>query len=263
MDIVSALILAIIEGITEFLPISSTGHLVLASKALNIPQTEFLKSFEIIIQLGAIAAIALLYFKRLLTDRKTLTMVVIAFIPTGFLGVIFYSMIKNYLLGNELVTLLSLAIGGIMMIALEWYFKNHQDFLSKETQELSIPTALGIGLFQSISMIPGVSRAAATIFGGMIMGLKREAAVEFSFLLAIPTMLAASGLDLVKNYDTLLSSTYLLPLAIGFIGSFVVALFTVKWLLTFIKTHNFVPFGVYRIVFALLYFIFIYQAFTS
>ncbi len=251
MNILQALMISFVEGISEFLPISSTGHQVLASHILSIPQTEFLKSFEIIIQLGAIAAIVFLYWRILLQDREVWKRIIVAFIPTAVIGFLLYKIIKTVLLGNEWVTVLALFIGGIILILIE---KNHveKEIHHSEIKDISLKNAFIIGLIQSLSVIPGVSRAGATIIGGMMLGTKRKAAVEFSFLLAVPTMLAATGLDLLKSSHSFTSDQFLL-LAIGLIGSFVTAIITVKYLIRFVQNHTFVGFGIYRMIIAVIY----------
>lgn len=251
MDYLQAIILSIVEGITEFLPISSTGHLVLASKILGITQTEFVKSFEIIIQLGSIFAIVFLYWKTLAKNFDIWKRIIAAFIPTAIIGFILYKIIKNLLLGNPIITLLALFIGGVFLILLEKIHKekdHHKDSIEK----LSIKNAFLIGLFQSISVIPGVSRSAATIIPALFLGTKRKTAVEFSFLLAIPTMLAATILDITKSEFSFTPSE-LSILITGFIGSFIVAIIAVKFLLRFIQNHTFIPFGIYRIVLAIVF----------
>lgn len=258
MDFLGATILSIVEGITEFLPISSTGHLVLTSKLLNISQTDFVKSFEIIIQLGAIAAVAVLYWKDLLLNKNTFLKILTAFIPTGILGLVLYKIIKNYLIGNIMVTLLALLIGGIAIIILELFFKKNKTAdAGLKISQLSFPKALGIGFFQSLSMIPGVSRAAATIFGSMIVGLSREEAVKFSFILAIPTMAAATGWDLLKSAGVFTSSDWQI-LSVGFVGSFIVALIVVKWFINFARSNNLIVFGIYRIILAVVYYLLLF-----
>ena len=251
MDILQALILSLVEGISEFLPISSTGHLVLASEVLKIPQSEFVKSFEIIIQLGAILSVVFLYGKELLVNLEVLKRVLIAFIPTALVGLTLYKLIKEILLGNSLVTILALFLGGVLLILLEKIYTEKPSHLDS-IEKLTFKNAFLIGLIQSISIIPGVSRAAATIMGGMFLGLKRVVATEFSFLLAIPTMFAATGLDLIKNYQVLLDSD-LIILAVGFIGSFATALFTVKFLIKYVSGHSFIAFGIYRIILSLIF----------
>lgn len=252
MDISHALILAVVEGITEFLPISSTGHLILVSHLLNIESTNFSKSFEIIIQLGAILAVVVLYFKTLLYKKEYWPKLLVAFLPTALVGFTLYPLIKRVLLDNSYITLLSLFLGGIVLIIIE---KLHQE---KETHtndiaHLTYGQAVLIGSFQAISVIPGVSRAAATIIGGLVVGVKRTSAVEFSFLLAIPTMGAATGLDLIKSHSQFASSD-IAPLLVGFIGSFIVALVVIKYFIKYIKKHDFVPFGIYRVIIAIIYF---------
>ncbi len=255
MSYLQSIILSIIEGITEFLPISSTGHLILASDLLKISQTEFQKSFEVFIQLGAILAVIVLYWQTLVKKIEVWKRILIAFLPTGALGFVLYKVVKHYLLGNSAVVLISLFIGGIILIILEKLHNEEKSMIS-DTEKISLKHALFIGLFQSVSMIPGVSRAAATIFGGLFLGLKRTTAVEFSFLLAIPTMLLASIYDLYKSHLSFSSSEYLL-LAVGFTGAFITAFITVKYFLRYIQNHNFIAFGVYRIILAIAFWLLI------
>ncbi len=262
MELFQTLILSIIEGITEFLPISSTGHLILASHFLQIQPTDFAKSFDIVIQLGAILAVVALYWKTLLTKQKLWLPIIAAFVPTAVLGFIFYGFIKRVLLDNTGVTLAALFLGGIALIALELWWKkggSRTKFGMTELddlEKLTIPKAITIGFAQSLSMIPGISRAAATIFGGIFSGLSRKVAVEFSFLLAIPTMAAATGLDLLKSGHAFSGNEWTM-LSIGFIGAFITAYFTVKYFLKYIQNHTFVTFGVYRIILALIFWLFV------
>lgn len=251
MDIFHAGTLSVVEGITEFLPISSTGHLILVSHLLRVSQTEFVKSFEIFIQLGAILAVVVLYWKRVIRNITIWKQVIAAFIPTAVIGFILYSYVKHYLLGNVYVTLLSLLIGGIILILLECFHKEKTQSLG-EIEEISLQKAFLIGICQSVSIIPGVSRAAATIIGASLLGAKRQTAVEFSFLLAVPTLLAATGLDITKSHLSF-SSNELLALAVGFFGSFVIALLTIKFFLRYIANHTFIPFGIYRILLTIIY----------
>lgn len=257
MTIVESIILGIIEGVTEFLPISSTGHLVLAAKLLAIPESSFVTSFEIIIQLGAILAVVFLYWRALL-QIEHIKKILVAFIPTGVIGLMLYKLIKQYLLGNESVVVAALFVGGVVLIVFELLHKEHAEALQDEKgiSDISYKQALGIGLFQALAVVPGVSRSAATIIGGLLLGLKRKTTVEFSFLLAVPTMCAATGLDLLKNASHF-SRGEADVLAVGFVVSFVVALFSMKFLLVYIQKHNFIPFGVYRIMLALLFWSFI------
>lgn len=252
MNLLHAVVFGIVEGITEFLPISSTGHLILTARALGLAQTGFLKSFEIAIQLGAILAVLTLYWKRFLVDREVLKRVLAAFFPTALVGFIFYSFVKKFLLGNTAVVLWSLMIGGVFLIVFERRYKEKES-TAGELSDMSYGQAVLIGIFQSIAIIPGVSRAAATIVGGLLLGFKRKTIVEFSFLLAVPTMLAATALDWMKH-GALFSSSQAGFLLMGFATSFIVAMLSVKGLLYYIKSHSFVVFGVYRILAALIFF---------
>lgn len=269
--------MGIVEGVTEFLPVSSTGHLILAGDLLKIPASAFSKSFDIIIQLGAIASVVVLYWHKL-WNVTTIKKLVVGFIPTGIIGLLLYKFVKTYFLGNTALVLWSLFIGGVVLILLElWQNRKSNkgnikggDALGRFGQRMqdgaqmdrdsgldgaygiSYGQAALIGVFQAIAVIPGVSRSAATIFGGLLLGLKRSTIVEFSFLLAVPTMLAASGLDLVKNYSYF-SSDQFGALVVGFVTSFIVALISIKFLLSYIKRNNFIPFGIYRIFIAIIF----------
>ena len=251
MDILHSIIFGIIEGITEFLPISSTAHMVLAAKVMGISQTEFVKSFEIVIQFGAILSVIALYWKRFLVDMESLKRILAAFIPTAILGFILYKLIKTYLMSNETVIVWSLLLGGLVLLVFENFHKEKDSALD-DINKLPYSKCIAIGLFQSLAMVPGVSRSAATIIGGLSLGLKRSTIVEFSFLLAVPTMLAASVLDLLKSGSGFSASQFGV-LAVGFIVSFIVAIMSIRFFLSFIKEHTFIPFGVYRIIAALVF----------
>ncbi len=251
MSYLDALLLGIIEGITEFLPVSSTGHLILASHLLGIPTSDFLKSFEIVIQLGAIAAVVTLYWRTFLSVSVCLRLLA-GFIPTALLGFTLYPYIKGFLHENLYVVVLALALGGIVLIVFELLHKE-VDSPEQGITTITYKQAFVIGLFQSLALVPGVSRSAATIVGGLLIGLKRVTIVEFSFLLAVPTMTAATLYDILKNYQVFSAETIPL-LATGFITAFLVALIVIRSLLTYIKKHTFIPFGVYRILLALIFF---------
>lgn len=256
MNLIDTLILSVVEGVSEFLPISSTGHLILTSHLLDLKQTEFLKSFEIAIQSGAILSVVVLYGRKLLTNRIMLKKTLVAFIPTAVIGFILYKLIKSFLLGNEAVTLAALFFGGFALVALELVFKRKEH---KETiSTISYRKVMLIGVFQSISVIPGVSRSAATIIGGLFLGMTRYEATEFSFMLAIPTMFAATALDLAKSSSTF-TGNQIQTLIIGFLASFIVALVAVKWFIGYVKNHTFIPFGIYRIVLAALYYLIFFR----
>jgi undecaprenyl-diphosphatase len=248
MTLLQSIILGIVEGITEFLPISSTGHLILASRLLGLPQTDFQKSFEIAIQLGAIASVIVLYWRKFF-EPAVLGRVIAAFIPTGLIGFALYHVVKTYLFGSDTVVLWALGLGGVALIVFELLHKESDDAVADVTA-IPYSKAVAIGLFQSLSIVPGVSRAGATIVGGLILGLSRSTIVEFSFLLAVPTMLAATGYDLLKNASSFEPQQFGV-LAAGFISAFLVALLSIKFLLAYVRTRTFIPFGIYRIAVAL------------
>jgi len=249
MNAFQALVLGTLEGITEFLPISSTGHLILVSRFLGISQTEFVKTFEIAIQLGAIGSVIVLYWKKFLLDPKALKRVCVAFLPTAVIGFTLYRFIKHSLMGNSNVVVWSLLLGGLFLIIFELFHREKEDAVN-DISSISYKQAVLIGVFQSIAVIPGVSRSAATIIGGLALGLRRSVIVEFSFLLAVPTMLAATLLDLYKSANTFSQGQFTL-LGIGFVTSFIVAIFAIKFLINFVKGHSFISFGIYRVVAAL------------
>jgi undecaprenyl-diphosphatase len=250
LDAAHAVVLGIVEGITEFLPISSTAHLILASRALGIADSEFLKSFEIIIQLGAILSVVVLYWNRFF-NLEVLKKLVVAVIPTGVIGLTVYRVIKGYLLGNVAVVLTTLLVGGIALIVFERF--QERDERDVDFQEITYRKAFLIGLFQAIAVIPGVSRSAATIVGGSLLGISKRTIVEFSFMLAVPTMLAASALELVKGRDAL--AGHFDVLAIGFVVSFVTAIAAIKSFLGYIKKRDFSAFGWYRVVLAVVFYL--------
>lgn len=256
MTIFETIILSAIEGFTEFLPVSSTGHLVLTSHLLGISQDGFTKSFEIAIQMGAILSVAVLYFKKFLLNAEIIKKTIIAFLPTAVIGFLLYGFIKNVLLGSEVLVLWSLLVGGIVLIVFEFWYKDKSKAEEIGVQSISYPHCFLIGLFQAISVVPGVSRAGATILGGLWLGVPRKTIVEFSFLLALPTMAGATGLDLIKNASNFSYDQFGI-LAVGFIASFVMAVLAIKLLLSFVQRHTFVSFGVYRIILAIVFFLFL------
>ena len=252
MTIIQALILGIVEGITEFLPISSTGHLILTSKLLGVADSNFTKSFEIAIQFGAILSVVVFYWHKFYKNKENWKKVFTAFIPTAIIGFLLYKIIKGFLLSNATIVVWSLFLGGVVLILFEIWYKKNNLILADKTKEISYKKSFLIGLFQSLAIIPGVSRSGATIIGGMSVGISRQAIVEFSFLLAVPTMAAATGYDLLKSAGSF-SFNQIHILAIGFIVSFFVAMASIKWLLYFIKNHTFIFFGYYRIIAALVF----------
>jgi undecaprenyl-diphosphatase len=248
MTFLDALLLGIVEGLTEFLPISSTGHMMITSKLLGLGEGEFVRTFEICIQFGAIFSVVVLYWRSFFQDREVLMRVVVAFIPTGVLGFLMYKVVKEVFLKESRlpIVLWAFAIGGVVLIVFETLHGERRNARSG-LRNISYVQAVVIGVFQALAMIPGVSRSASTVVGGLTMGVDRKTAVEFSFLLAVPTMLVATGYDLYKN-GAEFSTEHWQLLAVGLVVSFVVAMLTVAFLLRFVKTHTFAPFGVYRIL---------------
>lgn len=253
MSLLQSIILGVVEGFTEFLPISSTGHLVLISHLLKLNQDDFLKSFEISIQLGAIFSVVVLYFRRFILNLEIIKRIIVAFIPTAVVGFLFYRFIKRVLIGSTDIVLWALLGGGIALIIFEIWYKRKEDSGEINLDKIPFKKCFLVGVFQSISVIPGVSRAAATIIGGLWLGVPRKSIVEFSFLLALPTMAGATGLDLINNFS-LFSAEQFGILFAGLASSFVMAVISIKFLLSFVQKHDFIPFGIYRIILAVLFF---------
>jgi undecaprenyl-diphosphatase len=252
MTTLQAIIIAIVEGITEFLPISSTGHMIMASTLMGIHEDAFVKTFEISIQLGAILAIVLMYAKRFLQGLTIYYKLAIAFLPTAIIGFLAYDFIKMYLF-NPLVVAISLIVGGIVLILIDKKVvatESKTDVLEK----IDYKHAFFIGLIQCFAMIPGVSRAAATIIGGVFNGLDKKQATEFSFLLAVPTMFAATGYDLLKT-PIVFSQSEIILLGIGLVIAFITAWFAVKVFLKLVENYGFKHFGYYRILIGVVFLI--------
>ncbi len=245
MTFFQSIIIAIIEGITEFLPISSTGHMILASSLMKIHEDAFVKTFEISIQLGAIMAIVIMYIKRFLQSLTIYFKLGFAFLPTAIVGLAAYDFIKGYLF-NPTVVAISLILGGIILILIDKKVET-QKSQTVDLEGITYKRAFYIGLIQCFSMIPGVSRAAATIIGGVFNGLNKKQAMEFSFLLAVPTMCAATGYDLYKTPISF-SNHELVLLATGLLVAFITAWFAVKVFLKLVENYGFKYFGYYRIV---------------
>lgn len=246
--------MGVIEGLTEFLPISSTAHLIFTGQLLNIPSSEFLKSFEISIQLGAILSVVILYWKRVFSNLSIIWKLAAAFIPTSIIGLIFYKLVKSFLMDNNLVIAISLIVGGIIIILFEnWYAKKNikEEATDLDLDKITYKQAAILGVVQALAIVPGVSRAGATIIGGLAQGIKRKTIVEFSFLLAIPTMLAATALDIYKN-PTVFTGDQLVIWLIGFITSFITAIIGVKFFIKYVQKNDFKAFAWYRIILGLI-----------
>ncbi len=250
MNIIDAIILAIIEGLTEFLPVSSTGHMIIGSSFMGIADKDFTKLFTVFIQLGAILSVVVLYFKRFFKSINFYYKLIIAFIPAAIFGILFSDYIDQ-LLENPLAVAISLLVGGIILLFVDKWF-NKPVYLEEE--EIDYLTALKIGFFQCIAMIPGVSRSGASIVGGMSQKLSRQVAAEFSFFLAVPTMFAATAkklIDYFKDGNTL-NSEQIKILAVGNIVAFIVALIAIKSFIGYLNKNGFKLFGYYRIILGLI-----------
>lgn len=251
MTILESIIIAIIEGLTEFLPVSSTGHMILTKAALGITEEGgFVDSFIVAIQIGAILAIIGLYYKRFLQGIDIYIKLFAAFVPTAIIGLLAYEYIKAYLF-NPTVVAFALIIGGIVLILID------KKVVEKETKvndlsQIPILNAVSIGFFQCLSMIPGTSRAAATIIGGVFNKFDKTQATEFSFLLAVPTMVAATGYDLYKTPITF-TQEELFILILGMFVAFITALITVKIFIKLVSSYGFKHYGYYRIVVGLVF----------
>lgn len=250
MTYLQALILAIIEGLTEFLPVSSTGHMVIASSIMGIGEDDFVKLFEVAIQLGAILAVVALYWKKFIDFSKWqfYLKLLIAVIPALFFGFILNDFIDNTL-GNPIFIAVVLLVGGVILLFIDKFFKNQT---IHDEQEMSNLTAFKIGCFQVLAVVfPGLSRSAATIIGGMQQKLTRNAAAEFSFFLAVPTMCAATGYKLLKGYE-LLNAENVKLLLFGNVVGFIVAIIAIRSFIGYLSKHGFCIFGWYRIAVGLI-----------
>ncbi len=249
MNFIEAIILAIIEGITEYLPISSTGHMIIGSSIMGISELEFTKVFEVNIQFGAILAVVVLYWKRFFQSFEFYKKLLAAFIPAAIIGFLLNDFIDQ-MLESVAVVAIMLVLGGIVLVFIDKYFDK------KVTKEnITYIEAVQIGLFQCIAMIPGVSRSAASIIGGMFQGLSRKDAAEFSFFLAVPTMFAASAYKLLKAFkegSLTFSTNELQLLALGNIVAFIVAMAAIKFFIGYLQKYGFKVFGYYRIVVGLI-----------
>lgn len=241
MSIIEAIIIAIVEGITEFLPVSSTGHMIITQELLGMEIDDFVKAFTVNIQFGAILSVVVLYWKRFFQTLHFYYKLFVAFIPAAVIGFLAGDFIDS-MLENVVVVAVMLVIGGVVLLFVDkWFNKPATD------QTITYPIAFKIGLFQCIAMIPGVSRSAATIIGGMTQKLDRKTAAEFSFFLAVPTMFAAAGYKLLQNYQTITADNIDI-LIIGNIVAFVVAMIAIKTFISFLTKYGFKVFGYYRIL---------------
>ncbi len=255
MNTIQAIILAIIEGITEYLPVSSTGHMIIASSFMKIASDDFTKLFTIIIQLGAILSVLVLYWKRFFQSFDFYLKLFVAFLPAVFLGLLLNDFIDS-LLESPITVAITLILGGVILLKVDDWFRKNEEIDNNNPEahtNISYITALKIGFFQCLAMIPGTSRSGASIVGGMTQGINRKTAAEFSFFLAIPTMLGATAKKLYDYYKAgfELSSQQINLLLIGNIIAFIVALIAIKSFIDYLSKKGFKLFGYYRIVLGL------------
>jgi len=252
MDLIDSIILAVIEGITEYLPISSTGHMIIASSLMKIAGDDFTKLFTIVIQLGAILSVLVLYWKRFFQSLDFYFKLLVAFIPAVILGLLFNDIIDDFL-ENPIIVSVLLIIGGFVLLKVDAWFKSNEVYDEANPQahtQISYSTALKIGLFQCLAMVPGTSRSGASIIGGMTQKLNRKTAAEFSFFLAVPTMFGATAKKLYDYYQAgfVLSSDQINYLIIGNVVAFIVALIAIKSFIDYLSKRGFKIFGYYRII---------------
>ncbi len=257
MNIFQAIILGVVEGLTEFLPISSTFHLIWAARIMHLAQTDFNKLFEVFIQSGAIFAVVLLYWKTFLENRKLMLKVLTAFIPTAIVGLLMYKIIKDVFFTSANGMLSIFIAVGLFFILFEIFLRQSRIQLDRDLDSLAFWEAAVVGLAQSLAIMPGVSRAGAVIVVLMFFRFKRSEAAKFSFLLAVPTIFAASALDAFKMKDQILSSqNNMLLLVVGSIVAFITALVVIKWFISYLQKHSLIIFGWYRIIVGFLLLIF-------
>ncbi|MBI4008812.1 undecaprenyl-diphosphate phosphatase [Candidatus Roizmanbacteria bacterium] len=253
MNIFHATILGVVEGITEFLPISSTFHLIFASRFLGVSQNDFSKLFEVFIQSGAILSVTLLYFTGVVKYKELTKKVIISFVPTAFVGFILYKFIKNVLFENQILMIGVFALVGIVFILVERLISKKSIRLERNTPTLSYKEALIVGLIQSLAVFPGVSRAGAVIISMVFLRFKRGEAAYYSFLLSIPTIFAASFFDLYKMRSIVLNySNNWILLTAGFVSAFISSYFVVKWFISFLQKNSLTVFAYYRILVAII-----------
>lgn len=246
MDIFQSIIMGIVEGFTEFLPVSSTGHMIVVGDWLGLKQDDVTKAYEIIIQFAAILAVVLNYKEKFSPKKINLWLkLAVAFFPLGAVGFLFAKQVKA-LFSVEIVAVMFI-VGGIIFLLAEKFYTPKEHFID-DVEKVSYRQAFWIGIAQVFALIPGTSRAGSTIIGAMLVGLTRKASAEFSFLLAFPVMCATTGYDIVKHHGEL-TGTNLLVLVVGFVVSFLIAYLTIKLFLTFLERFTFVSFGLYRIAF--------------
>jgi undecaprenyl-diphosphatase len=251
MTFFHALVLGIVEGITEFLPVSSTFHLIFASKFLGLTETDFTKFFEVFIQAAAILPVLILFGKEWLKDMELLKKVMVSFIPTAIIGFLLHKVIKDVLFDAHLFSIVVFIVVGILFFVIEALVRKNKLKLNKNISDLTFTHAAFIGVMQALAIVPGVSRAGAVIVAMMLLGVKRDQAAKYSFTLAVPTILAAAALDVIKTRSVIMSSlsSNLLLIIIGSVTAFVSSLIITKWFINYLRKNSLGVFGIYRVIF--------------
>lgn len=247
MNVFQAIILGIVEGVTEFIPVSSTFHLIFTSKILGIAQNDFTKLFEVFIQSGAILSVVFLYLNTI-KDRNLVFKVLLSFMPTAIVGFVMYKIIKSFFFENYGLMIIVFMTVGVLFIGIEYFIRKNKTKLSLSLRQLNPYQVLLIGLIQALAVMPGVSRSGAVIIGMMFLGVKRDEAAKFSFLLAVPTIFMASAYDLYKMRSVVVGyADNVLLLIVGFISAFISSYFVIKWFIDFLKKKTLTVFGIYRL----------------
>lgn len=251
MTILHSIILGLVEGLTEFLPISSTYHLLTVSRLLSLAPSDFLSSFEVIIQGGAILALLVLYLRTFFQNPKLTFQVALSFLPTATIGFVLYSFIKNTLFNSAMFSWYVFVFVGLLFFFVEYLVKKGRVVLNRGLSNLTYQESLLIGLAQAVSVIPGVSRSGSVILIMMLLGFRRDESARYTFLLSLPTILAASGFDLLRHPEILTNSSHVSILLIGLVTSFISAVFVMRWFIRYLGTHTLTPFAYYRLILAL------------
>ena len=257
MNILHTIILGIVEGVTEFLPISSTFHLIWVSRFLGLPETDFTKLFNVVIQSGAILAVVFLYWKEVLSNMRLFSKLIISFIPTALVGLFLYDYIKSVLFESVFGTTIVFILVGVIFLGVEYLISRGKIKPMLDVEKLTYLQAIGIGVFQALAVVPGVSRAGAVLIGMMIFGFKRSESAKYSFMLSIPTISAASLFDLLEMKDVITQHpdsaiTLLIGTAIACVSAFI----GIRWLIGYLQNHSLALFGWYRVIFGILLLLF-------
>lgn len=256
MNFFQAILFGAVEGLIEFLPISSTFHLITLSKLIGLKSTDFIKLFEVFIQSGAILAVVLLFIDQIIKDKKLMKLLIASFIPTAIIGLLFHKIIKNVIFEDFPLMLFASAFVGFVFIIIEKLISSKKIKISKNISYLGFFDAILVGTIQATAIIPGVSRSGATVATMLVLGFARPQAALYSFFLSIPTIIGASVLDVVSYWPLIGQANNLIILITGFIASFITASFSIRWLINYFQKHSLLPFALYRIALSVGLFLF-------